>query len=650
MKKILGIDTGGTYTDSVVLEAGTKNLRYKSKTLTTKHNLRQCIETCFEQIPSEFLQDISMVCLSTTLATNAIVENHGCKEGLILVGKRPKGMMPTDRYAIVEGLYDIMGRMRRPLNQEEIIRTIEKFRDKVDAIAISGYASIRNPAHEIYIAEMVRERLDIPVVCAHELTSTLGYYERTVTADLNARLIPLVCTLIDSVKHVMERLMIDAPLMIVKGDGSLMTDACARSKPIETILSGPAASVMGGVYLSGVQDAFVMDIGGTTTDIANVVQGQLAIRNEGAKVGRWYTHVRAAEVFTAGLGGDSRIFADGNKRIQIGPEKSIPYCMASEKYPELLCELGEIYVSDAYRYFRHHDEEAYVLIRKYRKLAYTKDEEIIIEILRSSPHTLYYLEHNIQVKNLRGLISELLREGVIGRISLTPTDVLHCSGAYRKWPSRISELATAIAADQMGMTLDKYIRVVHKTITQMLNCDAIQAAMYFDHQGFDIQNDPAADYFINYLYFEHKSAVLTASYQLEKPVVAIGASAAAWTKDLSGKMDTEVIIPEHAEVANAVGAAVGKSIEKIEILIRQDSVSGDYIVYSPVNRRCFKTLADAARYARRSGNECIERLAESRNYDVSVQEEDTEIEDVTNGSRTFVERVVTVRANFHNCG
>ena len=113
-------------------------------------------------------------------------------------------------------------------------------------------------------------------------------------------------------------------------------------------------------------------------------------------------------------------------------------------------------------------------------------------------------------------------------------------------------------------------------------------------------------------------------------------------------MDTEVIIPEHAEVANAVGAAVGKSVEKIEILIRQDSVSGDYIVYSPVNRRCFKTLDDAAGYARRSGNECIERLAESRNFDVSVQEEDMEIEDVTNGSRTFVERVVTVRANFHN--
>ncbi len=648
MKKILGIDTGGTYTDSVILEAGTKNLLYKAKTPTTKNNLRHCIETCFEEIPPDLLQDISMVCLSTTLATNAIVENHGCKEGLILIGKRPKGMMPTSRYAIVEGLCDIMGRMKHPLNKEEIIETIEKFRDKVDAIAVSGYASIRNPAHESYIAEMVRERLNIPVVCAHELTTTLGYYERTVTADLNARLIPLVCNLIDSVKHVMERLLINAPLMIVKGDGSLMTDACARSKPIETILSGPAASVMGGIYLSGLKDAFVMDIGGTTTDIANVVKGQLAIRNEGAKVGKWYTQVRAAEVFTAGLGGDSRILTDGNQQIQIGPEKSIPYCMASKDYPELLCELGEIYISDAYRHFRYHDEEAYVLIKKYRKLAYTKDEEIIIEILRSSPHTLYYLETHIQVTNLREIISDLLQEGVIGRISLTPTDVLHCSGEYRKWPFRISELATAIAADQTGMTIQEYIDAVRQRITQLLNCDAIQAAMYFDHQGFDIPNDPAADYFINYLYFEHRSSVLTASYHLEKPIVAIGASAAAWTKELSGAMDTKVMIPKHAEVANAVGAAVGKSVEKIEILIRRDSVNGNFIVYSPIQRCSFETLDEAAQYARESGNVCIERMAESRDFKVSVKEEDTEIEDVTNGNMTFVERVVTVRADFYN--
>ena len=120
---------------------------------------------------------------------------------------------------------------------------------------------------------------------------------------------------------------IKAPLMIVKSDGSLMTDAMARSKPIETILSGPAASVIGGIFLSGQQDAFVMDIGGTTTDIANVSDGHLNIRDEGAKVGGWYTRARAVEVFTSGLGGDSRIYVDSHKKIRIDTCKSIPLCM-----------------------------------------------------------------------------------------------------------------------------------------------------------------------------------------------------------------------------------------------------------------------------------------------------------------------------------
>ena len=94
----------------------------------------------------------------------------------------------------------------------------------------------------------------------------------------------MVCELMDAVRNVMDRCGIEAPLMIVKGDGSLMTDVCARSKPIETILSGPAASVIGGMHLSGEKDAFIVDMGGTTTDIANITDGHVEICNSGAKV------------------------------------------------------------------------------------------------------------------------------------------------------------------------------------------------------------------------------------------------------------------------------------------------------------------------------------------------------------------------------
>ena len=119
---------------------------------------------------------------------------------MILIGGKPQGKMPTDRFAVVQGRYDIKGRAKENLDTAEVARTVESFRGKVDAIAVSGYASVRNPAHEIYVKKVIEQTLEIPVACAHELTSSLGFYDRTVTVDLNARLIPLVRDLMDAVR------------------------------------------------------------------------------------------------------------------------------------------------------------------------------------------------------------------------------------------------------------------------------------------------------------------------------------------------------------------------------------------------------------------------------------------------------------------
>lgn len=648
MKKILGIDTGGTYTDSVVIHSDTKEILYKSKTLTTKQRLQFCIENCFAEIPSQLLTEISMVCLSTTLATNAIVENHGCREGLILIGSRPQGKMPTDRVALIKGKCDIKGRLIENIEDEEVIEVVESFRGKVDAIAVSGYASVRNPTHELYVKKIIEQQLSIPVVCAHELTTSLGFYERTVTADLNAKLIPMVCELMESVKVVMKKYQVEAPLMIVKGDGSLMTDAYARHKPIETILSGPAASVIGGVYLSGKEEALVLDIGGTTTDIASVTEGRLNIRNEGAKVGGWLTHVQAAEVFTVGLGGDSRIYLDSHRNIQIGPQKSIPLSLAGEKYPELLVELGGIYVSNVYKDFVFQDEEAYQLIKKYNKFSYSDDENIVIEVLRNCPHTFYYLEQNIKMKNLRNVLDELLRLGVIGRISLTPTDILHVTGGYKKWNSVIAEIGVKIAAEQCGKTQEVFISEVCQQMAYKLDSACIQAAMYFDNQEIEMKEGTSADYFLNQLFFKQNSAFLRAKYCLEKEVIAIGAPAEAWGTKIGQYLEANVTIPEHAEVANAVGAAVGRAIERIEILIRPDSVNNTYLVYSPINRACFENLEQATTFAFEVGTECVQRLSEDRYYRLTSSHNDLCIEDSFNGRKIFVERVVTLSAHFED--
>ncbi len=135
--------------------------------------------------------------------------------------------------------------------------------------------------------------------------------KRATTAILNAHLIPIIHQLIESVKRVFQEQNIVAPLMIVKGDGSLMSESVIQDRPIETILSGPAASVIGAKYLleqSGeVQNAVIVDIGGTTTDIALLKEGLPRLNPNGARVGNWQTNVIAIDIRTIALGGDSQI-------------------------------------------------------------------------------------------------------------------------------------------------------------------------------------------------------------------------------------------------------------------------------------------------------------------------------------------------------
>ena len=647
MTRILGIDTGGTYTDGVIVDAQSKEVLCKAKTMTTKHRLHQCIQNCIRDFPEKYLREISLVCLSTTLATHAIVEGGGCREGLILIGGKPEGKMPTDRYELIRGKMDIKGRLIENIQMDEVREAVERFRGQVDAIAISGYASVRNPGHEMLVKKCVQEQLGIPTACAHELTTSLGFYDRTVTADLNARLIPMICDLIQSVRSVMEECGIKAPVMLVKGDGTLMTEACARDKPIETILSGPAASIIGGIHLSGLKEAIVLDMGGTTTDIANVCQGAMKIRNEGAKVGGWFTHIKAAEVYTTGLGGDSRIAMDSHHRIHIGPKKCMPFCVMAKCFPGLREELRRIYQDpdEAYMKFHRSDTEAYFLLKDYESLQCDEEDLSIVNHLLYQPHTKYYLSRRLSVHKLSDRLNELVKEGILLHIAITPTDILHAEGKYKKWDELASVLALQILADQMGLELQECIRQIRSRIEAQMNCACLQGAFYFDQQNFDVESNQAAAYFIKKVFFEKQSHVLGGQYFLKKPVVAIGAPARAWSASLGHDLGTRVIVPEHAEVANAIGAAVGKVVDQSDVLIRPDPVTKKYIVFAGCGRKLFESLEEATAYAKESGRLHAQDCLPGYGCDISVDIHDEYIDDEFAGpKRIFVERVVYIRA------
>src|SRR6202140_259897 len=127
--------------------------------------------------------------------------------------------------------------------------------------------------------------------------------------------------------------------MIVKGDGSLMKAQFALEYPVETMLSGPAAGVLGAGFLTGLADFVVADMGGTTTDIAVVSGGRPVISGEGALVGAWRTMVEAVDVRTSGLGGDSEVCFDRQIRLRVGPRKAMPLCLLAHRFPGVLGDL-----------------------------------------------------------------------------------------------------------------------------------------------------------------------------------------------------------------------------------------------------------------------------------------------------------------------
>ena len=192
MSYILGIDTGGTFTDGVLMDPAARQVHSTAKAFTTRQDLSVGIRNCFRKLPVDQLSQVSMVCLSTTLATNAVVEGRQSRVGLFLLGRRIDQDLPADFCIPLQGELDIKGRQRTGIDREQVRKAAKSLEGKIEAAAVSSFASVRNPIHEIQVKEILHEVLDVPVVCAHELCQSLGFYDRTVTAALNAGLITCI--------------------------------------------------------------------------------------------------------------------------------------------------------------------------------------------------------------------------------------------------------------------------------------------------------------------------------------------------------------------------------------------------------------------------------------------------------------------------
>ncbi len=644
MSIVLGIDTGGTYTDGVVFDLNNQEIIAKSKALTTYNDLTIGINNCIKKLQFDNYKKIHGVSLSTTLATNSIVENRGCKVGIIMIGHEPIGKMPTKYYKVIKGGYNVKGQLIERIDLSEARRAIYSFKNKVDAIAISGYFSIRNPEQEIKIRDIINEELDIPVVCAHNLTTSLGFHERTVTAALNARLLPIIANLIQSIKKVLNSYKIHCPLMIVKGDGSLMSEDMVRNKPIDTILSGPAASIIGSTHLTKLDNALVLDMGGTTTDIAILEKGRPRINPEGALVGGWHTRVQAAEIYTYGIGGDSYIKIDRGGKLKIGPNKVLPLSVVCKDNPHIINELTEQgkknRISNLFN-----PTDCFILKTKDIPNNLSERETEIVNILRDKPHSVLYISRKMKEKMYPLHLRKLLQLDIIQRVSITPTDILHVKGSYTCWSIEGARAGISILAKKLGKSVNEFIEIAMEAIGDKLCKTIIQSLINYEGQNIDINKDVVADYFVSKALRSNNRDVLMSFIKSKYPIVAMGAPVSAYLPKVADKINTELIIPEHAEVANAVGAATGKIIKKVETLIRR-SLGEGYILHSPWGRKVFKELEDAKEYTLEESKKYILSEAEKHytcDYQIIKNQKDSYVQSEEKAGKTYIETITELR-------
>ncbi len=609
MSYILGIDTGGTYTDGVLLNFEDKVVVSKAKAFTTPQDLAIGIKGCIHNLGTIDPLQISMVSLSTTLATNAIVEGRGGRVGLILIGHRkPKGNLPAQKQAMVSGGHDLYGIPNGELDTHELMKVIAQMKGEVETLAISGHLSNRNPDHENQAKEIVRREWKVPIVCAHELSSKLGYYERTVTACLNARLLPIIHELLVAVKTVLKDHHIDAPVMVVKGDGSLISEEKAFEKPIETILSGPAASVVGATFLTGIETVMTLDMGGTTTDIGIVKNNRWRMNEKGATVAGWRTHINTAEISTFGIGGDSYIRVDGESyirdskkgKLHIGPLRVWPLCIVSMNYPNLVEELRSI--KGKRTVYQGQAVDCWMMVKHPENLESLRPEEqAIVTALKERPHNVLTLQTLVAEGLSPFALRSLEQARIIGRVSFTPTDVLHCLGLLQKWNSEASLEGARILAQQYGCPKESFAAKCLEQITRSLTHTAMQSIALKQGHTLTVESDSNYNFVMEPVFKQDKTDQdFSIQVGLNYPIVAIGAPVEAYLPAVGKLLNSEVIIPEHSEVANAVGAAVGKVSERVTVIIKPG-----FNVHAPWGCETYLDIEDARNRILTQGKERV---------------------------------------------
>lgn len=532
---IIGIDTGGTFTDAVLLEQTSGRIVAAAKKPTTHQQLAtgtgEALAALLREAQVEPAAIRSLV-VSSTLATNSVIENKGARVALLVIGYVRHFRLPVTAVIYIKGGHTIIGEEEEPLDLEYLVEIVSGLKEEVDAYGVCSAMSIKNPTHEL-VAEKAITMIDPkPVFCSHRTSDTAGMKERAATAGLHAKLMPIMQEYLEGVLQAMASLGLTCPVAIVSGNGSTISSEKAVEFAGSTVASGPACTAYFGALQTS-EDALVIDVGGTTTDIAMIRGGKPLLAAEGCQIGGWRTHVEAVDMVTGGIGGDSHVLLDAKGGITLGPGRVVPLSMAGS-IPDPATWLGA-------------GEQAKLIFGRPEKLC-GLDDELSRSLRVQGPTTPAGLK---AATGLAGVVLEKRLERManlqqIYECGFTPTDALHVLGRIDIGDGAAARKGAEILAALQNQGVEEFCQ--HMVAMAEEKIETLIIDYVIQHYW--------GNSLTSFLSQRNAHPVLGVSFSLKIPLIGIGAAARHLLPAVAERLGTRVTFPDNCEVGNAIGAAM----------------------------------------------------------------------------------------------
>ncbi|MCC8150828.1 MAG: hydantoinase/oxoprolinase family protein [Lachnospiraceae bacterium] len=635
----IGIDTGGTCTDAVVYDLEKEEILASTKSSTTHEKLEKGIGESLGKLPRELVEQVSYLALSTTLATNACVENRGGRVCLVFIGVSIKTLQENYESYGFEGTADMRFLDADPSkgmepDWEAFEAMIPEILDGYDSVAVSQFLPRENNgAYEKEARRRLKkksaeqanssavqldrktahiERNRITVVCAYEIFKDVNVIKRGAGAYLNARLIPVIEEFFAAVHHVLDDMGLSFPLLIMRSDGSLVSEEYSRNYPVETLLCGPTASVKGAMHLAGEEQAVLIDMGGTTSDIALVKGGVPKTNPDGVSVGGWQTFVRGIEIDTFALGGDSHVTYH-SRTLMLEPERVMPISTLADQYPDVLAAVeacANRYNGSARPLYEH------LLLQRSlsgKESRYTPQEREVCEVLTTGPKSIGETAELLGIDVYQLDTERLEREGILLRSGFTPTDAMVLKGdrtgmAHPEEAAEAARCAAAFIAKCTGRKAEQAAEVadeVYRLVREKLFCNLVRILWKDGHEGKRKLIVPgelesfAKDAFA-VEYDGEQQGFYRNTFSSPAVLLGVGAPVHVFLDDVARALHTAAHVPAHAGVSNALGALLGDACVyetvhvRVEYEISQWDEEGEvYTVYGDW-KEVFDNLDDAA--------------------------------------------------------